>query len=58
MNFATIGLDDPNLVSDKAIKFCRESIDFIMAQHSGNGEATVGSDGPRQKGKATPETIK
>lgn len=36
----------------------RKPIDFIMAQGPANGEATVGSDGPRQKGKATPDTIK
>ncbi|TDZ14789.1 Histone acetyltransferase esa-1 [Colletotrichum orbiculare MAFF 240422] len=29
-----------------------------MAAHGGTGEATVGSGEPRQKGKATPETIK
>lgn len=29
-----------------------------MAGGTPGGEATVGSDGPRQKGKATPETLK
>jgi histone acetyltransferase HTATIP len=29
-----------------------------MSPNSGNGEAEVGSDGPRQKGKATPDTLK
>lgn len=43
---------------DKSITHRRKIIDFIMAQGAGHGEATVGSDGPRQKGKATPDTIK
>lgn len=31
---------------------------FIMAAHGSNGEPTVGSGEPRQKGRATPETIR
>jgi hypothetical protein len=31
---------------------------FIMSPNGANGEAEVGSDGPRQKGKATPDTLK
>ena len=31
---------------------------FIMSPPGANGEASVGSDGPRQKGKATPDTLK
>lgn len=30
---------------------------FIMSPGGANGEASVGSDGPRQKGKATPDTL-
>jgi len=30
----------------------------IMSPGATNGEAEVGSDGPRQKGKATPDTLK
>lgn len=31
---------------------------FIMSPNGANGDATVGSDAPRQKGRATPDTIK
>lgn len=31
---------------------------FIMSPSAHNGEAEVGSDGPRLKGKATPDTLK